>query len=338
MTCPKVLTHHSLLLFRRTSARKWLQSKCVYNDFSRGRSSSSSNQLKRQVPWRSTQSSLLPCRPTSRRRWGRKREEFLYFLFVCMIVGWGGKGFIRPMKVQAVCCTAWRSHKVHQTVLRCVLGGSYGWLHLLIQLTLPLFLYMGADILLWNVMQQVLQQQRVEQQRIQQQQQGNQGVDTDPATFINMLPPQLRQQVLSDMDDSQMPTLPADIAAEARELRQELEDRHRRVMQERLFAQGGAASLSAILRNPGMCVSVSGWLVMYSVNRNQKVLFFVLFSCRFFTSPAFAVATFCFCFYSIHFLKLPPTVSPLTLFHPQPTNPHLPISHNLCCDKWQNKK
>lgn len=145
-------------------------------------------------------------------------------------------------------------------------------------------------------MQQVLQQQRVEQQRIQQQQQGNQGVDTDPATFINMLPPQLRQQVLSDMDDSQMPTLPADIAAEARELRQELEDRHRRVMQERLFAQGGAASLSAILRNPGMCVSVSGWLVMYSVNRNQKVLFFVLFSCRFLLAQHLLLLPFAFVF------------------------------------------
>ena len=126
-------------------------------------------------------------------------------------------------------------------------------------------------------MQQVLQQQRVEQQRIQQQQQGNQGVDTDPATFINMLPPQLRQQVLSDMDDSQMPTLPADIAAEARELRQELEDRHRRVMQERLFAQGGAASLSAILRNPGM--SVQHGLALLRVNRNQKFCIF-FFECR----------------------------------------------------------
>ncbi|XP_070192440.1 E3 ubiquitin-protein ligase HUWE1-like isoform X3 [Littorina saxatilis] len=103
-----------------------------------------------------------------------------------------------------------------------------------------------------NIQEEVLAQQRVEQARIQAQQQTSQGIDVDPAGFFATLPPPLRQQVLSDLDDSLISVLPADVAAEARELRQELEDRHRRVMQERLFAQGGAASLSAILRNPGL--------------------------------------------------------------------------------------
>lgn len=86
------------------------------------------------------------------------------------------------------------------------------------------------------------------------QQGGQNAPDTpvDPANFLASLPPNLRQQVLADMDDSMMAVLPPDIAAEARELRRELEYRQRRLMQERLFAQSGAASLSAILRNPGV--------------------------------------------------------------------------------------
>lgn len=52
------------------------------------------------------------------------------------------------------------------------------------------------------------------------------------------------------MDDSMVAVLPPDLAAEAQALRRELEERHRRLMQERLFAQG-AASLSAILRQSG---------------------------------------------------------------------------------------
>jgi E3 ubiquitin-protein ligase HUWE1 len=94
----------------------------------------------------------------------------------------------------------------------------------------------------------VLAQQRLEQARLQAQSTGG---DLDPANFLATLPPNLRQQVLSDMDDTTIAVLPAEVAAEARELRQELEDRHRRVMQERLLAQGNAASLSAILRNTG---------------------------------------------------------------------------------------
>lgn len=72
----------------------------------------------------------------------------------------------------------------------------------------------------------------------------------DPANFIQSLPPALRQQVLADMDDSMVAILPADLAAEANVLRRELEDRHRRLMQERLFAQG-AGLLSGILRHSG---------------------------------------------------------------------------------------
>ena len=44
--------------------------------------------------------------------------------------------------------------------------------------------------------------------------------------------------------------LPPEIAAEANMLRRELEERHRRLMQERLFASG-AGPLSALLRQSG---------------------------------------------------------------------------------------
>nr|KAG5697092.1 hypothetical protein BaRGS_002008 [Batillaria attramentaria] len=85
----------------------------------------------------------------------------------------------------------------------------------------------------------IQEEQRVEQARLMAQQQGSQSSDApvDPANFLATLPPTLRQQVLADMDDSMMAVLPPDIAAEAQELRRELEDRHRRLMQERLFAQ-----------------------------------------------------------------------------------------------------
>ncbi len=75
----------------------------------------------------------------------------------------------------------------------------------------------------------------------------------DPAGFIATLPSSLRQQVLADMDDSMLAVLPPGLASEAQSLRRELEDRHRRVMQERLFAQAGSSfgSLSAILRHSG---------------------------------------------------------------------------------------
>ena len=63
-----------------------------------------------------------------------------------------------------------------------------------------------------------------------------------------------RAQVLSDMDDSMVALLPAELATEATTLRRDLEDRHRRILQQRYFHQGaggGAGSLSALLRHSG---------------------------------------------------------------------------------------
>ncbi|KAK6177350.1 hypothetical protein SNE40_015469 [Patella caerulea] len=104
------------------------------------------------------------------------------------------------------------------------------------------------------IQEEVLAQQRAEQARAAAQTQSQTNPDTpiDPAGFFATLPSQLRQQVLSDMDESMIAVLPTDLAAEAQELRRELEERHRRLMQERLFAQAGAASLSAILRHTGL--------------------------------------------------------------------------------------
>lgn len=84
----------------------------------------------------------------------------------------------------------------------------------------------------------------------------------DPVSFLASLPSSLRQQVLADMDDSTVAVLPPDLAAEAQALRRELEERHRRLMQERLFAQAaGAGSLSAILRHQvlGVVWEEEGW-------------------------------------------------------------------------------
>ena len=98
---------------------------------------------------------------------------------------------------------------------------------------------------------QVLAQQRAEQARLAVQTTTDSGeVPVDPAGFIQSLPPSLRQQVLADMDDSMVAVLPPHLVAEANVLRHELEERHQRLMQERLFAQG-AGPLSAILRQSG---------------------------------------------------------------------------------------
>lgn len=98
----------------------------------------------------------------------------------------------------------------------------------------------------------MLAQQRAEQARLAASQgTSNPEAPVDPAGFIASLPTSLRQQVLSDMDDSMVAVLPADLAAEAQALRRELEERHRRLMHERLFTQAGAGSLSAILRHTG---------------------------------------------------------------------------------------
>ena len=94
----------------------------------------------------------------------------------------------------------------------------------------------------------MLAQQRAEQARLAVQSSTDSAdVPVDPAGFIQSLPPSLRQQVLADMDDSMVAVLPPELAAEANVLRHELEERHQRLMQERLFAQ----PLSAILRQSG---------------------------------------------------------------------------------------
>lgn len=100
---------------------------------------------------------------------------------------------------------------------------------------------------------QVLAQQRLEQERLaaQTNAQSNPEAPVDPASFLATLPSNLRQSVLADMDDSMVAVLPADLAAEAQSLRRDLEERHRRMMQERLFTQAGAGSLSSILRHAG---------------------------------------------------------------------------------------
>lgn len=57
----------------------------------------------------------------------------------------------------------------------------------------------------------------------------------DPTVFIQTLPSSLRQSVLADMDDSLVAVLPADLAAEAQELRANLERRQQRYIRDRLF-------------------------------------------------------------------------------------------------------
>ena len=102
----------------------------------------------------------------------------------------------------------------------------------------------------------MLAQQRAEQSRLAaDQNRESNDAPLDPASFIQSLPASLRQQVLADMDDSMVAVLPSDLAAEANVLRREVEERHRRLVQERLFAQG-AGLLSGILRHSGICTHI----------------------------------------------------------------------------------
>lgn len=95
---------------------------------------------------------------------------------------------------------------------------------------------------------QVLAQQRAEQARLAAQQNTtNPDAPVDLTTFFSTLSSSLRRQVLSDMDDSMLAVLPPELAAEAQEMRLYME-RHRSMLQERLFAQASAASLSGIIR------------------------------------------------------------------------------------------
>lgn len=84
-----------------------------------------------------------------------------------------------------------------------------------------------------NIQEEVLAQQRAEQQRLNAQ---NTNPDTpvDPVSFFRSLPPSLRRQILSDLDDSQVQLLPPEFANEARTLRREFEQRNRQI-HERLF-------------------------------------------------------------------------------------------------------
>lgn len=99
-----------------------------------------------------------------------------------------------------------------------------------------------------NIQEEVLAQQRAEQQRLNPVV-ANSDAPVDPDSFFRSLPPSLRRQVLSDLDDSQLQLLPDDIASEARTLRQEFELRHRQ-FQERLFSSSTA--LSRIIRSASM--------------------------------------------------------------------------------------
>ena len=83
-----------------------------------------------------------------------------------------------------------------------------------------------------NIQEEVLAQQRMEQQR-QAAAQANPEEPVDPGEFLQTLPAQLRQSVLADMEESQIPSLPAEYAAEAQNLRREVEQRNRAMMHER---------------------------------------------------------------------------------------------------------
>lgn len=118
---------------------------------------------------------------------------------------------------------------------------------LLMQLTLP-----QCNIHLCLPTSQVLQQQRLEQER-QRVRTLTPEEPVDPGAFLRNLPPSLRQQILTDMDDSQFSVLPEDLSTQAQSLRREFEARQARMMQERFaFGDSDAASaISALLRRSG---------------------------------------------------------------------------------------
>ena len=76
-----------------------------------------------------------------------------------------------------------------------------------------------------NIQEEVLAQQRIEQQR--QAAQANPEAPVDPGEFLQTLPESLRQTILADMEESQIASLPADLAAEAHLRRRELEQQQR---------------------------------------------------------------------------------------------------------------
>jgi len=101
-----------------------------------------------------------------------------------------------------------------------------------------------------NIQEEVLAQQRLEQQR-QNAAQADPTAPVDPGEFLQTLPPSLRQSLLADMEESQISALPADLAAEAQNLRRDYEQRNRQMINERFFnhVNHTGPNLSSILRN-----------------------------------------------------------------------------------------
>ncbi len=101
-----------------------------------------------------------------------------------------------------------------------------------------------------NIQEEVLAQQRIEQQR--QAAQANPEAPVDPGEFLQTLPENLRQTILADMEESQIASLPADLAAEAQLRRREFEQQQRsrahHMMHERFYGHS-SSTLSSILRN-----------------------------------------------------------------------------------------
>ena len=122
-----------------------------------------------------------------------------------------------------------------------------------------------------NIQEEVLAQQRLEQQRRSAAQVSNilnvlikvlhdhfnfqvdPTAPVDPGEFLQTLPPSLRQSLLADMEESQISALPAELAAEAQNLRRDYEQRNsRQMMHERFFNHvnhSGGPTLSSILRS-----------------------------------------------------------------------------------------
>lgn len=74
----------------------------------------------------------------------------------------------------------------------------------------------------------------------------------DPGAFLRNLPPQLRQTVLADIDDSLLNVLPAEMATEAQTLRRDRELRQQRLVQERFALGDTASAISTLLRHSGL--------------------------------------------------------------------------------------
>ena len=76
----------------------------------------------------------------------------------------------------------------------------------------------------------------------------------DPGTFLRNLPTALRQQILTDMDDSQLGVLPEDLSTQAQSLRREFEARQNRLYQDGAFPfadREAASAISELLRRSG---------------------------------------------------------------------------------------